>query len=71
RMGIGVEPASASPYAAYTKLVDNEIEKDDTVVLIATGHALKDPDVVQVPEAIRVRSSDEAIRLLREVLARG
>ncbi|MEM0037107.1 MAG: threonine synthase [Candidatus Korarchaeum sp.] len=71
RMGIGVEPASASPYAAYTKLVGNEIEKDDTVVLIATGHALKDPDVVQVPEAIRVRSSDEAIRLLREVLARG
>lgn len=71
RMGIGVEPASASPYAAYTKLVGNEIDPSDKVVLIATGHALKDPDVLPAPETIEVRSSDDAISLLREVLARG
>ncbi|MDW8036082.1 MAG: pyridoxal-phosphate dependent enzyme, partial [Candidatus Korarchaeum sp.] len=71
RMGIGVEPASASPYAAYLKLVGKEISLSDKVVLIATGHALKDPDVLPAPNTLRVRSSDEAIALLREVVARG
>lgn len=69
RMGIGVEPASASPYAAYAKLVGREIAPNDTVVLVATGHALKDPDVLPAPNAFRARNSDEAVKLLRELLA--
>ncbi len=40
--GIGVEPASASSYAGYLKC-----EKDfESVVCIATGHLLKDPEEV-------------------------
>jgi len=42
--GIGVEPASAAPLAALGRLVDKL--NDSTIVLIATGHALKDPDSV-------------------------
>ncbi|MGC9134380.1 MAG: threonine synthase [Caldisphaera sp.] len=45
--GIGVEPASASTMAAYKKLLDNGyIDKKDRVVLILTGHALKDPNIM-------------------------
>lgn len=65
RMGIGVEPASASPYAAYLKLLGEEIDPGDTVVLVATGHALKDPDILPFPDAVRVRDSEEAINFLR------
>lgn len=48
--GIGVEPASASTIAGLKKLVRlGEVDKDDCVVCVATGHLLKDPE-----EAIRV-----------------
>ncbi len=44
--GIGVEPASAAAYAGLRKLVDEGIiGKDERVAVIATGHALKDPEV--------------------------
>lgn len=44
--GIGVEPASAAAYAGLKKLVDaGVIGKDERVAVIATGHALKDPEV--------------------------
>jgi len=44
--GIGVEPASAAAYAGLKKLVDmGIIGKDERVAVIATGHALKDPEV--------------------------
>ena len=70
KMGLGVEPASASPYAAYLKLLGKEIGSSDTVVLVATGHALKDPDALPAPRRIRV-SGREAASLLREVVSRG
>jgi threonine synthase len=50
--GLFVEPASASSIAGLKKLVENgEIDKDECIVCVATGHGLKDPDVaVQVSE---------------------
>jgi len=45
--GIGVEPASAASVAGLRKLAENgEVEKDETVVCITTGHLLKDPEAV-------------------------
>ncbi len=44
--GVGVEPASAAAYAGLKKLVDaGVIGEDERVAVIATGHALKDPEV--------------------------
>ncbi|MDK2795435.1 MAG: threonine synthase [Archaeoglobaceae archaeon] len=43
--GIGVEPASAASVAGLIKLAkQGMIEKDETVVCIATGNLLKDPE---------------------------
>jgi threonine synthase len=43
--GLFVEPASASSIAGLKKLVGNgEIDRNEVVVCIATGHGLKDPD---------------------------
>ncbi len=67
REGIGVEPASAASLAGYLKAVENGIiDRDARVVLIATGHALKDPDVLFKHEAERrvVGSIEELKRLL-------
>lgn len=45
--GIGVEPASATAYAGFLKLVEKEtINIDEIGVLVFTGHALKDPDTI-------------------------
>jgi threonine synthase len=45
--GLFVEPASASSIAGLRKMLENgEIGRDETVVCVATGHGLKDPDVV-------------------------
>ncbi|MEM2911213.1 MAG: threonine synthase [Candidatus Bathyarchaeia archaeon] len=45
--GLFVEPASASSIAGLKKMVENgEIGKDEVVVCVATGHGLKDPDIV-------------------------
>ncbi len=43
--GIAVEPASATTIAALNHIKDY-INRDEVVVLVATGHALKDPDVI-------------------------
>ncbi len=44
--GLFVEPASASSIAGLKKLVEKgEINKDERVVCVTTGHGLKDPDV--------------------------
>ncbi len=44
--GLFVEPASASSVAGLKKLLETgEIDKDEVVVCVATGHGLKDPDV--------------------------
>jgi threonine synthase len=43
--GIGAEPASAASIAGLRKLVKlGEVEKDEKVVCVATGHILKDPE---------------------------
>lgn len=43
--GIGVEPASAASVAGLRKLRDSgEIDADEHVVCLTTGHLLKDPD---------------------------
>ncbi|MCS7114705.1 MAG: threonine synthase [Nitrososphaerota archaeon] len=45
--GLFVEPASASSIAGLKKLVESgKIDVDETVVCVATGHGLKDPDIV-------------------------
>lgn len=45
RDGIGCEPASAVTLAGIKKMVEaGRIDKDEDVVPILTGHALKDPD---------------------------
>ena len=71
RMGIGVEPASATPYAAYLNLLGREIGEDERVVLIATGHALKDPDIIPTPRPIEASSVEEAVEEIRRVIGRG
>jgi threonine synthase len=43
--GIGCEPASAVTLAGLKKLIaQGKVGSDDTVVLLLTGHTLKDPD---------------------------
>jgi threonine synthase len=43
--GIGCEPASAVTLAGLKKLVEQgKVGKDESVVLLLTGHTLKDPD---------------------------
>lgn len=47
RKGVFVEPASASTYAAYLKLLnEGVVDKDERTILILTGHGLKDPDSI-------------------------
>ncbi len=62
--GVGVEPASAASIAGLRKLAeDGEIERDETVVCITTGHLLKDPEAVlrACGKPIEVEPSVEAI----------
>ncbi|MEM2250933.1 MAG: threonine synthase [Candidatus Hadarchaeales archaeon] len=43
--GIGIEPASAASVAGLKKLLEaEEINKDEMIVCVATGHVLKDPE---------------------------
>ena len=43
--GVGVEPASAASVAGLKKLRDSgEVDSDEDVVCLTTGHLLKDPD---------------------------
>jgi threonine synthase len=47
--GLGVEPSSAASLAGYLKaLEEGLVDRGETVVLVATGHALKDPDAVRL-----------------------
>ena len=65
REGVGVEPASAAPIAAYEQLVgEGLVDRGEEVVFIATGHALKDPGVPVEPRRVRVKSAGDLERLL-------
>jgi len=63
REGIGVEPASASSMAAYLRLInEGVIDRKDLTVLVATGHGLKDPDVILKDfQTINVKNIDELV----------
>jgi len=68
--GLGVEPASATTIAGVIRLREEKIiDKDERVVVILTGHVLKDPDTVFVHKAVihRVRTIDEALSLLSKI----
>jgi threonine synthase len=55
--GIFIEPASAASIAGLKKLVENgEVDVDETIVCVATGHGLKDPEAA-------VRSCDGIIKI--------
>ena len=65
--GIFVEPASAAPLAGLRKLVAAGIvSRGESVVLVATGNGLKDPDVVSrfAKPAVRVPATIDALRAL-------
>jgi len=67
REGIGVEPASAASLAGYVKLLDEGyLRRDDTCVLIATGHGLKDPDTILKLsyESVLVKDAMEIVNLV-------
>ena len=64
REGLFVEPASAASIAGLRKLVDmQKICRDERIVCIATGHGLKDPDIVlrQFPKPVEVEADLESI----------
>jgi threonine synthase len=63
REGIGVEPASAASVAGAKKLREmGIIDKDERVVCICTGNALKDPDAI-------IASSEPPIKCAKDLLS--
>ncbi len=70
REGIGVEPASASTIAGLKKLLENgEIDRDERIVCVATGHALKDPEIIIKSSEPPIPCSPD-IDKLKKVVAR-
>ncbi|AHC51670.1 threonine synthase [Sulfolobus acidocaldarius SUSAZ] len=62
REGVGAEPASAAAYAGYLKLLSSKkIEENEKSVVILTGHALKDPDIMIKAETKRILVNPEHI----------
>lgn len=66
--GLGVEPASAASIAGVKKAIEEgEIDPDETVVCICTGHLLKDPNPqLFKPKALIEIEPDEE-KLVREI----
>ena len=67
--GLFVEPASAAPLAGLKKLVESgEASRSESVVLVATGNGLKDPDIVSrfaappLRVAARLAEIEQALR---------
>ena len=63
--GVFVEPAAASVYAGWLELVARQrIAPDEQVVLVATGHGLKDTDAaLQITDSVpTIESSLVALR---------
>ena len=69
--GIFVEPASAASIAGLIKLVDNgEIEKDEEIVCVTTGHGLKDPNTAIESckdELVKVKNSKELYKIIKKL----
>jgi threonine synthase len=65
--GLFCEPASAAACAGFLKLVSDErLERGGSVVLILTGHGLKDPDraLAEAPSTKRVPSDTDTVAQL-------
>ena len=65
--GIAVEPASAASLAGLARLVENGvIAPDETVVIVLTGHGLKDPQAMLEAGARRyiAGSPEEAVKIV-------
>ena len=46
--GIFAEPSGATALAGLIKAVkDKKIDKDEVIVVLVTGHGLKDPDIIR------------------------
>lgn len=61
--GIWVEPASAASLAGFSKSVKAGLDvRGKSVVLVCTGNGLKDPDIVDMPELIKVRPVLEEVQ---------
>jgi threonine synthase len=70
REGIGCEPASAVTLAGLKKLVaDGRVAPSDTVVLLLTGHTLKDADYTIDFHRGTLLEAEEAAPLLPELAA--
>ncbi|MEM0193763.1 MAG: pyridoxal-phosphate dependent enzyme, partial [Metallosphaera sp.] len=53
--GIGAEPASVASFAGYKKAIqEGLVDKSSEVVIVLTGHALKDPDSMIKSSARRI-----------------
>lgn len=66
--GIGVEPASAASIAGLMKLVESgEIDKNEQIVCIVTGHLLKDPNTA-INACVEPVEVDANINALLDVL---
>jgi len=66
--GIFVEPASAASIAGLVRLLENgEVDRDESVVCVTTGHGLKDPEaaIKASEEVVEIKPNLEA---LKEVL---
>ncbi|MEB3780281.1 MAG: threonine synthase [Desulfurococcales archaeon] len=67
--GVGVEPASAASLAGLLKLDESGyFEYGSHVVMVATGHALKDPEVPLDIEPVRASGLQEVVSLLRGLI---
>jgi threonine synthase len=73
RVGLGVEPSSAASLAGLLKLYDEGfLREGEEVVLIATGHALKDPDSMAAADAdVRLAEDAESLKGILHELAEG
>lgn len=61
--GIWVEPASAAGLAGLIKEVGTGlVVNSKKIVLVCTGNGLKDPDIVQLPEPLKVRPIFEEVQ---------
>ncbi|MCE5296596.1 MAG: threonine synthase [Euryarchaeota archaeon] len=66
--GIGVEPASATSIAGLAKLREmGEIDGDERVVCVCTGHVLKDPDTVMRSCEAIIHSKADTSSVLRAI----
>lgn len=71
--GLFVEPASAAPIAGLKKLIQNgTISRDEEIVCVATGHGLKDPDIITkfYEKPVEVPAKLNAIETLLELSSR-